>query len=112
MKEEYGKFKEFQDYTINEIPELRDKFKDYYMGIIDDYGLESIYKVSEMKLKDFLFYTIYLDLRSESNYQRDATFYFLKLNISVYKRIMDKVNSNDFISAKTIIEKFMNGDPK
>jgi hypothetical protein len=63
-----SKYKEFQNYVISKIPELKDKFKDYHMGIIDDYGLESIYKVSEMKLKDFLFYTYYLDLRSEANY--------------------------------------------
>lgn len=82
------------------------------MGIIDNYGLESIYKVSEMKLKDFLFYTYYLDLRSEANYQRDATFYFLKLDEGVYKRIIEKVNSSDFIGAKIIIEEFMDEDNK
>lgn len=82
------------------------------MGIIDDYGLESIYKASDMKLKDFTFYTFFQDLRSKANYQRDATFYFLKLNKDVYLNVMNKVKDSDFIIARKLIEKFIDNEPK
>ena len=98
-----SKFKGIQDCVIDNIPELKERFKDYYIGIVDSDGLESINKVSEMTLKELAHNIFCLDIRAKANSQRNAVFYFVKLSNDDYLKFIEKVKEKDFIEAGIII---------
>lgn len=96
-------YKSFQDCIIESIPELKEMFQDYYIGIVDADGLESINRVCEMTLKELAHNIFCLKIRASANYQRNAVFYFIRLDVDDYRKIMEKVRTNDFIEAGIII---------
>lgn len=100
---DFNKFKCMENYCISGIPELSEKLKDSYIGIIDAYGLESIQKADSMTLKELAQMIFCLDLRAKANEHRNAVFYCIKLNRRVYLEIIEKLKEKDFIGAGTIV---------
>ena len=100
---DFNKFKCMENYCISDIPELSDKLKDSYIGIIDAYGLESIQKADSMTLKELAQMIFCLDLRAKANSHRNAVFYIIELNADVYLEIMGKIENKDFIVAGAIV---------
>jgi hypothetical protein len=104
---DFNKFKCMENYCISDIPELSDKLKDSYIGIVDAYGLESIQKADSMTLKELAQMIFCLDLRAKANSHRNAVFYIIELNSDVYLKIMEKVQYKDFIGAGIIISSIL-----
>lgn len=100
---DFNKFKCMENYCVSDIPELSDKLKDSYVGIVDIYGLESICGVSSMSLKELAQMIFCLEIRASVNFHRNAVFYFIKLHRDVYLEIMGKVKEKDFIGAGIIV---------
>jgi hypothetical protein len=96
-------FKKRKNYHISEIPELGEVSRDYYIGIVDADGLESIFGVGNMTLKELSENIFFLNLRAKANGHRNAVFYIIKLNSDIYSEVMDYIKNKDYISAGTII---------
>ena len=105
---DFNKFKCMENYCISDIPELSEKLKDSYIGIVDAYGLESIQKADSMTLKELAQMIFCLDLRAKANSHRNAVFYLIKVSNGGYKKIIKRVQDKDFIGAGILIFSILN----
>ena len=103
MSVNFKKFKGKENHHISDIQELGEALKDYYVGIVDANGLESIHGVSSMTLKELSERIFCLKLRAKANSHRNAVSYIIKLNIDIYSEVTSHIKNKDFISAGTII---------